>query len=303
MLLTSALVLATTGWTAPPAVSAQSPSFRGGVDMVLLNVTAMDRSGGYVTDLRSDEFRVLEDGRPQQIRVLQHEEAPLSVALLIDTSGSMTIALPVAQQAATGFVRALGRADQASIIPFKKRMHQPQAFTADAATLAHAIRATTASGDTALYDTVYATLHELARRTRLQAGERLQRQAILLLTDGLDSASYTTFDELLETAVRSDVAVYAIGLDNGGAPAYRPEDARFVLGRLARQTGGRAYFPEQAGELNGIYREIQEELSHHYLLAYRSDDSRRDGRFRQLAVRIERDGVTARARPGYYAGR
>ena len=124
----------------------------------------------------------------------------------------------------------------------------------------------------------------------------------MILSDGEDTSSLVAFEEVLDLAARSDTAIYAIGLRGQETLGSRkPPDADFVLRRFAQQTGGRAFFASDAKELSGVYREIRDELANQYFLAYESSNARRDGQFRRIAVRVERTGVLARARPGYYA--
>lgn len=124
----------------------------------------------------------------------------------------------------------------------------------------------------------------------------------MILSDGEDTSSLVGFDEVLDLAARSDTVVYAIGLLGQDAPSYsESQDAQFVPRRLAQQTGGRAFFAADAKQLSNVYGEIRAELSNQYFLTYESNNTRRDGQFRRIAVRVERSGVVARARPGYYA--
>jgi Ca-activated chloride channel family protein len=168
--------------------------------------------------------------------------------------------------------------------------------------LEHAIRQTAAGGSTALYDALYIALKELSKvRPEERTGEP-RRRAIVVLTDGEDTSSLIGFDEVLDFAARSDTAIYAIGLTARTLPDTRgSQDAQFVLRRFADQTGGRAFFPADVKDLQSIYREIKAELSSQYSLAYESNNGRRDGQFRRVAVRVDRTGAQARTRPGYYA--
>jgi Ca-activated chloride channel homolog len=280
----------------------QSPPFRAGVDVVAVNVTATDGSRRYVTDLRREDFLVLEDGRQQQVTYFRKTGVSLALALLVDTSASMDQSLPLAKEAAIGFVRALGSSDVASIVDFDNRVLMRQGFTSNHDALERAIRQTAAGGSTALYNAVYIALKELEKMIEGESVTEPRRRAIIVLSDGEDTSSLMPFDEVLNSATRSDTAIYAIGLVGRDAPDKRkPEDAEFVLRRLAQQTGGRAFFPTDAKELSTIYGEIRAELSNQYFLAYESNNLRRDGQFRRIAVRIERPGIVARTRPGYYA--
>jgi Ca-activated chloride channel family protein len=235
------------------------------------------------------------------VTVFQKSSVPLALTLLIDTSASMEQNLAVAQTAAVGFVRVIGPADVASVIDFDSRVEVRQTFTNDRAALENAIRQTTAGGSTALYNAVYIALKELNKTIRDDPGGS-RRRAIVILSDGEDTSSLVSFEEVLDLAVRSDIAIYAIGLFGQESPGIRrSEDAQFVLRRLAQQTAGRAFFASDARELTNVYGEIRAELSSQYFLAYESTNARRDGQFRRIAVRVERPGAVARARPGYYA--
>jgi Ca-activated chloride channel family protein len=279
--------------------------FRAGVDVVTLNVTVADASRRYVTDLGQGDFQVVEDGRPQQITYFRKTGVSLALALLIDTSASMEQSLPIAQEAATGFVRELAAEDLAAVVDFDSRVEIRQEFTSDHDALERAIRKTSAGGSTSLYNAIYIALRELNKTIHGEPMTDPRRRAIIVLSDGEDTSSLISFDEVLDSVTRSDTAVYAIGLvgREPSASVRRSTESEFVLRRLAQQTGGRAFFPTDAKQLVGIYGEIRAELSNQYFLAYESSNPRRDGQFRRIAVRVERPGVVARARPGYYAGR
>jgi Ca-activated chloride channel family protein len=281
----------------------QRSPFRSSVDVVALNVTVTDASRRYVTDLDGQDFQVFEDGRRQDLAFFRKDNLQMALALLIDTSASMEQSLPVAQEAAVGFVRALGPGDLASLVEFNSRVQVRQDFTSDRTALESAIRRTAAGGSTSLYNAVYIALKELNKTRRDEPIAESRRRAILILSDGEDTSSVLGFDEVLDLASRFDTAIYAIGLlGHATQDMRRPtSEAPFVLRRFAEQTGGRAFFPLDVKELAGIYGEIKTELSSQYFLAYESNDTRRDGQFRHVAVRVERAGAVARARPGYYA--
>jgi Ca-activated chloride channel family protein len=226
----------------------------------------------------------------------------LALALLIDTSASMEKSMSAAQEAAIGFARQIGRADVATIIDFDSRVQIAQGFTSDVGALEAAILGTLAGGSTTLYNAVYIALKELAKLTPRDDPQAPRRRAIVVLSDGADTSSLVTFEEVLDLASRSDTVIYTIGL---GAPEpARPgngDEGQFVLRRLAQQTGGRAFFPQQIKELAGVYRDIREELSSQYSMAYESSVGIRDGQWRRIAVRVNRPSVVVRTRQGYYA--
>ena len=154
-----------------------------------------------------------------------------------------------------------------------------------------------------MYNAIYIALRELAKIKvdDEQDGERMRRRAIVLLSDGEDTSSLVTFDEVLDAALRSDSVIYTIGL--GVSPSARREasDPSFVLTRLAQQTGGRAFFPTQAKDLTSVYGDIRYELASQYLIAYVSSGDR-TGQWRRVSVRVNRPGVTVRTRQGYFSG-
>lgn len=258
--------------------------------------------GRYVTDLTAADFSVYEDGVLQDVAQFSHGPMPIALALLLDTSASMDVRLPIAQDAAVGFARSLRAGDAAEIIDFDSRVTVLQPFTEDADALERAIRRTAAGGSTSLYNAVYIALKDLKRTSTADGSPR--RQAVVLLSDGEDTSSLMSFDEVLDLAKRSDTAIYAIGLRDGsptagGAKGFH--EAEFALRQLAQETGGRAFFPADARELSGIYASIAEELASQYTLGFSSRNSRRDGAWRRLVVRVARDGATARTRQGYVA--
>jgi Ca-activated chloride channel family protein len=285
-----------------PRPEVQISRFRTGVDVVSLNVTVTDGLRRYISDLGRDDFQIFEDGRKQELTFFQKTGLPLALVFLLDTSASMQASLPVAQEAAIGFARELGPADLASVIDFDTTAHVLQSFTSDRSAIERAIRSTEANGSTALYNAVYIALRELSKTSAERRSAEPRRQAIVLLSDGDDTTSLFGFDEVLDLVTRSDSTIYAIGLGiRTRMLKLSTPDAQFVLRRLAEQTGGRTFFPLVARELATVYAEIRAELSSQYSLAYESTNTRTDGRFRHVTVRLARPGLTARTRPGYYA--
>lgn len=278
-------------------------SFRGGVDVVTLNITAVDTGGRYISDLRQDEFVISEDGIMQRITFFSRSSVPIALAILLDSSASMENKLPKAQEAALGFIRRLRSQDLAEIVDFNTRVAVLQNFTSNVAELERAIRRTKPGGATALYSAVYTSLKDLTRITANKS-EEIRRQAIVLLTDGEDTTSQVSFEQLLDLTRRSQTAIYAIGLraDNAATAATRgAREAEVVLRQLAQESGGRVYFADQASELTGIYAQIAAELASQYTLGYSSSNTRRDGAWRSIHVRVSRPNLTTRSREGYFA--
>lgn len=289
---------------APPAQQpAQQPpaaSFRSGVDVVSLTVTATDGSGRYVRDLDESDFEVYEDGARQDVSFFTKMTLPLAVSLLLDTSASMEDKMGTVQTAASGFVAQMRPEDQAQLIDFDNKVTVAVPFSSDKAILERGIRATAPGGSTALYNAIYIALKEL-KKVQVRAGTDLHRQAIVVLSDGEDTSSLVSFEEVIEQAKRSETAIYAICLKSKDYVTTKGyNEADFVMRQLSTQTGGRVFFPENTADLPGIYRQISEELSSQYSLGYSSRNPKRDSQWRRIVVKIGRPGVNARTKQGYY---
>jgi Ca-activated chloride channel homolog len=299
------VILALLAW--PISLSSQEPGeqmpttlFKAGVEMVSLNVTVTDPAGRYVTDLTRDEMAVYEDGVKQDLEFFSRTNFPVSLAFLIDTSSSMEEKLLTAQEAAIGFARRLRPEDQAEVVDFDSRVEVLQGFTNSIPSLERAIRRTAAGGSTSLYNALYVSLKEL-RKTQVNPAQEVRRQAVILLSDGEDTSSLVSFDEVLELARRSETTIYCIGLMSPDAnPSRGFREANFALRQFSQQTGGRAFFPTDIKVLASTYGQIFEELSSQYTVGYTSKNPRQDGAWRRVVVRVSRPNVTARTKEGYY---
>jgi Ca-activated chloride channel homolog len=303
--IVAAIAGATVAVTAQQMPGIRRPAdqiFRATVEMVSLNVTVVDGQNRYVTDLDRADFGVFEDGTKQEITYFNKTSLPIAMSLLIDTSASMEQRLPTAQEAAVGFAKRLRPQDLAQIVDFDTRVDVLQDFTADATALETAIRTTQAGGSTSLHNAIYISLKELAK-IKAKSEDDVRRRAIVLLSDGEDTSSLVSFEEVLDLAKRSETAIYAIGLqsrESGGlGKGFR--EAEFVLRQLAQETGGRSFFPQKAEELSDIYGVIADELSSQYTLGYAPANQRRDGAWRRLNVQVNRQGTAARTKRGYFA--
>ena len=286
---------------AEPQPPRQAPSFRAGVELVSLNVTVTE-GGHYLTDLEQDNFSVFEDGVKQDVTFFNRTHLPIALAMLLDTSASMDTKLPTAQEAAIGFARRLRDQDLAEVVDFDSRVVVLQAFTNSARDLEQAIRRTSAGGSTSLYNAVYIALKDL-KKVVAKNVEEIRRQAIVVLSDGEDTSSLLPFEEVLDLAKRSEVAIYTIGLrendsTSSGSKLFR--EAEFVLRQLSQETGGRAFFPNQVNDLTNVYGQISDELSSQYTVGYTSKNARRDGAWRRVVVRVNRPNTVARTKQGYF---
>jgi Ca-activated chloride channel family protein len=275
--------------------------FRGGTDVVLLNVTVFDQSGRLVPGLDRGDFQVFEDGVVQEISNFARDPQPIALSLLIDSSTSMEPKLAIAQEAATGFAKRLSKKDVAQIIDFDSQTQILQTFTNDEAALERAIRRTRAGGSTSLYNALYVGLDEL-KRLRFGSAEEVRRQAIVLLSDGEDTSSLKTYEDVLDSAKRSEVIVYAINLkDREVGTTTRWNESEYVLRSLTQETGGKSYTVDDANQLPAIYSQIADELANQYTIGYTSKNAKRDGAWRRINVQVTRGGSTARTKLGYFA--
>ncbi len=278
------------------------PTFASTVDMVNLSVSVTDTHDRHIAGLAAEDFRVIEDGVPQQLSLFSRERLPLSLAVLVDSSMSMERDLPAVKAAARRLLSALGPKDEAEIVEFNERFSVRQDFSADQDLLGKAVDAIEASGSTGVYNALYFTLKDPRFRHK---GDALRRQAIVILTDGEDTSSLVTDDQVLDIVKKASVTIYTISI-------RRPEpvptklvdvDSRAVhfLTACARETGGRSYFPAAISELEGVYDRIADELRTQYALGYVSSNPVRDGKWRKVAIEMARGSALLRYRLGYFA--
>jgi Ca-activated chloride channel homolog len=281
-------------------LSGQQPSFRAAIDIVSLNVTVTDGANHYVTDLEQPEFLVFEDGIKQNVSFFSRRQQPIALSLLLDSSASMEEHLPTLQTAASNFVHRLKSNDIAQIIDFDSRVEIRQAFTGNQDELDTAISQMVAGGSTSLHNAIYIALKEL-RKVRAVNEEDVRRQALIVFSDGEDTSSLVSFDEVLDLAKRSETSIYAIALRGADTQAKGFREAEFVMRTLAQETGGRAFFPGKIEDLDGVYKQIADELASQYTLGYTSVNPRRDGAWRRIVVQLSRPNITPRTKRGYYA--
>ena len=286
-----------------------APRFRGGVDLVPLDVCVRDAKGQFMSDLGAEDFLVLENGRPQEISfVLPATAVSLNVVLLIDMSHSMYGAkLHRALEAARQFASLLDSRDHIEIIAFNQSAMRLHAFADDPADVARtlesgmgtALGAIGASGSTALYDALLVATNDLIRAR--SGALRETRDAIIVLSDGEDTSSRVGFEEVLPVVRRSGVLVYTVSLRANERGEWL--GANWPLLQLARDTGARALGIPRLEVLPELYRDIDAELRHLYRLAYVSNEARREGQWRSISVRVPGHDARVTTRAGYYAPR
>lgn len=262
------------------------------VNRVILWVTAENREGALVTDLERGDFRVTEDGEPQQVLDFYREDRPITMAILVDTSGSMQEEMEEVHEAAGRFVETLREKDRALVIDFDDKVFLIQDLTSDHELLKSAIQSVEPLGATALFDALHAAYRKI--------GEIEGRKAIVVLSDGDDTSSQFGFDRVREEAMANDAIVYTIALAGegiGGGPK------KGVLREFSEVTGGRFFLVKKASELGDVYERIAEELRAQWYVTYSSDNAVFDGRWLEIGVEHTNPEIEVRARRGYFAVR
>jgi VWFA-related protein len=299
------------------------------VDTSLTNVifTAVDKNKRFITNLKQEDIRVLEDGVPQQIFTFQPQtDLPLTLAIVIDMSISQERTLPEEKAAARAFVDAVMRPakDEVAVLSFTGDSTLEQGLTGNAVRVRSAIERVefvppsgyigrgvtvggtppisgdnqSTAGSTAIWDAVYATCHEVM----VDSSDKTRR-AIVLLTDGDDTSSMLKLDEAVQEALKTDTLVFAIGI--GDSFGYSGVDEG-SLRKVTERTGGRAYFPRSEEDLRNAFAQIQRELREQFLVAYSPTNKRRDGSYRKLQIEIvnpelRKQNVKLNYRQGYFA--
>jgi VWFA-related protein len=281
------------------AASDEVPKFKVGTNEVNVVFTVTDKHGRRITDLKQDDFRVLDDSKPAaEIRSFHNEtNLPLQVGLLIDASNSLRDRFKFEQESAIEFLNQIVRRkyDQAFVVGFDVTPEVTQDFTDDTEALAHGVRELRPGGGTALYDALYFACRDKLLKKPMSEPTR---RAIILLSDGQDNQSHVTREEAIEMAQRAEAIVYTISTNVSGTKGSGDK----VLERIADATGGRAFFPFQIRDVANAFAEIQDELRSQYAISYKPSDFKSDGHFRTIEiVANDRKTFHVRARRGYYA--
>lgn len=289
---------------AASGAGAQQPVFRSGLDLVTARATALDRRGGFVTDLTAGDFEIYEDGKRQTIKYFapcdaqEHDESlpspELHLGVLLDISGSMEEDLKLARTAAIKFLNTLVDAVDITLVDFDTEVRVALYGQDDFPRLVERVRTRRAEGYTALYDAIGVYLDG--------AGSQRGRKVLVLYTDGGDNASNITFSELLSLLKASDVTVYSIGFLEHQLSSTKM-DQRMQLQQIAEVTGGQFLLPTSIKELESAYEKVRQEIAAQYTLGYVSTNERTDGAWRKIEIKVTRPDlrdVRIRARKGYF---
>ncbi len=290
--------------TIAPAQQKKRRGFQIGVKvkLVTLDVTVLDRSGQLVEGLTRDDFVVLEDGKAQDITLFQQADLPISLGLVIDTSGSMRNKLNFVNESILSFLKNSNPENQVFVVDFSHdKAELLQDFTQDPDDVRDAIREKMlAGGGTPLWDSVYLALQYLDKA-------KFERKAILVVSDGEDKDSYYQFEDVMKMARQKDAQIYFIALqDPGGRDlfdlgSFSREEATRQMKEIAQFSGGWSFYPEDLRDLEGITRTIAEELRRQYRIGYKPANEPKGEEFRKLEVVLKKEGdYQIRARKGYF---
>jgi Ca-activated chloride channel family protein len=293
------VVLAAAVWgfsCSAPALPAQA-DFQVDVNLVVLHVTVTDHAGRFIRDVPRSAFHVYEDGVPQQITLFKQEDAPVAVGLVVDNSGSMRRKLPDVVAAAASFARSSNPQDQMFVVNFNERVSlglpPGEAFVSDPDELKAALLRIQADGRTALYDALAKGLEHIR-------ASPIQKKVLIVLSDGGDNASRHTFPQILRLLQESNVIVYTVGLYD----EYDEDRNPGVLRRLAKVSGGQAFFPKEIPATTSVLQAISSDIRNQYTIGYVPTTAKAAGTFHTVQVKVtapHSNGWTVRTRTGYIA--
>jgi len=318
-----ALPNATRSVTPTPTPTPDDEVIKVDTDVVNVLFTAQDRNRRLLTDLKQGDVKILENGESQEITAFARQvDLPLSLAILIDTSGSQERTLPEEKAAAITFLETVVRPakDEVSVISFTGESTLEQGMTNNLNRLRRSIEkvqfvppagyiggnvsigtppiaSNQTAGSTAIWDAIWVTSDEI-----LGPAPEHTRRAIILLTDGVNTSGKKKLDDAVDAALRSEAIIYSVGI---GDNFYNGVD-RGSLNKISERTGGRAYFPRDERELRDAFAQIQEEMRSQYLIAYEPSDQKRDGSYRKIEIQLvnpqlQKDKIKVTHRQGYFS--
>jgi len=268
-------------------------------DLITLNVTLTDMYGRFVTGLTKEAFTVLDDKEPQEITFFSDDDAPVSLGVIFDVSGSMgKDKIAKARDALKHFIETSHDGDEYFLIGFNQRSQVLMDKTRDSDALLTKLTFVQTKGQTALYDACYLGVEKVTRGTH-------PKRALLIISDGQDNSSRYTFNELRRNLKESDVLIYAIGISDKGDPSGLGMGGQAILDEIAGVSGGRAFFPDTAAEMNEIFERIAIELRHQYSIGYKPKNFVNNGKWHKVKVKVQPPRglpkLYVRSKDGYFA--
>ena len=280
------------------SLSAQTPTFRTGIDLATFGVTVVDKKGEYLSDLNAEDFEIIEDGQKQALKYFARgtdiENGPeMHVGLLFDTSASMTDDIKLSRSAAIKFLNTLSEAKDMTLVDFDTEVRVAKYGQRDFPRLVERIRGRTPEGETAMYDAMGVYLDG--------ASDDEGRKILVLYTDGGDTHSTIGFGDLMTLIRASDVTVYSVGFLEHSRGRI---EERAHLQQIAEATGGQAFFPTTMKDIEASYDKVVAQIRAQYSLAYTSSNTKQDGAWRKVEIRVIRPdlkGSRILSRRGYFA--
>jgi Ca-activated chloride channel homolog len=280
--------------------------------LVHLVAAVSDRRHNFITDLDKQDFKIMEDGKPQTIQFFGREtDLPLRIAMLLDTSNSIRERLHFEKDAATDFLANVIRRnkDMAFLMTFDNEPEVIQDWSGDASTLTEAIQKQRAGGGTSFNDAIYVAAQKLAKAPLPAGADQEVRRVLVVFSDGEDNLSDRALSDAIEMAERSEVAVYSISTSTEWLATETSDKPRKlfetpgdkILQTLANETGGRVFFPYKVDDLAVSFQDIGTELRSQYFIAYAPTNPLQNGQYRKIQVDVDRKGLVVRTRKGYYA--
>jgi Ca-activated chloride channel homolog len=268
-------------------------------DVVTLNVTVTDRQGRYVKGLDKNVFSVFDEGKQQDILFFSDDDAPVSVGIVFDLSGSMSgTKVGRAREALARFMETSHSKDEYFLIGFNQRAQLLLDRTRDDKAVLDKLSFVETKGQTALYDACYLGIEKVSRGAH-------QKRALIVLSDGQDNNSRYTFNEVRRLLKESDVLIYGIGILGNDAGSSLGIGGQAILDEMCAVSGGRAFYPNTSAEMNEIFERIALELRHQYSIGYKPTDFTSDGKWRRIKVKVKPPrglpSLQVRSKEGYYA--
>jgi Ca-activated chloride channel homolog len=268
-------------------------------DLITLTVTVTDTYGRFVTGLSQKAFTILDDKSEQEIAFFSDEDAPVSLGVIFDVSGSMGgEKIKKAREALSRFIDTSHQGDEYFLIGFNSRAQLLLNKTRDSDALLDKLTFIQTKGQTALYDAAYLGVEKVTRGTH-------QKKAVLLISDGQDNSSRYTFSELKRLLKETDVIIYSVGIVSDGDDGALGMGGRAILEELSGVSGGKAFFPSSTAEMNDTFERIALELRTQYSIGYRPTSFANDGRWHKLKIKVQpprgMSRLFVRSKEGYYA--
>ncbi len=269
-------------------------------DLITLTVTVTDTYGRYVSGLSQKAFTILDEKQPQEITFFSDDDSPVSVGVIFDVSGSMSgDKIKNAREALAKFIQTSHNSDEYFLIAFNSRAQLLLDKTRDGNAVLDKLTFVQTKNNTALYDACYLGVEKVQRGTH-------PKRALLLISDGQDNNSRYTFNELRRLLKESDVVLYGVGILSGGdAGSALGMEGQGILDELANVSGGKAFFPRSAVEMDDIFEQIALELRHQYSIGYKPSNFSNDGKWRKIKVKVTPPRglprLFVRSKEGYYA--